>query len=223
MGNILILCLLFLLTTLGVAFGRAVFRQKVELEYKNLYLQRIADGKLDYGEVRELIARLPKALDREMTLGAMCYEMITITGIASLDSKPVFFICEKCGSRTAYPFDDAHIYQIQDFEHINKYRLILKKVKGIRIRVDSRQFCRKCSPNVKEPKLELVVEWPSEKKIHRTTDFNEDDLQHLVEFSQGRAVYTERDGEYLFADISDRLQQLLGIEGDKTATGNQSK
>jgi len=212
MGNLVLGIIILLLTIGGWAWGWNYFKDKSEAEYKRLYSQYKADGKLERSEIQDLLANLPAALDRDLSLGALCYETISVT---ATERNYHYYVCPLCMMRTAYETkatNESEANRLNVLMNINEYRRLVKQVKGIDVKLDESQFCRHCSPGISNPHLLLVVNWENGSDIHKVEDITAEDLEILAEFVQGAVVHKgERDVESLLLDYSPRLKRLLGF------------
>ncbi len=118
-------------------------------------------------------------------------------------------------NRTVYSVKKEKDYVIETLLSIDQYKRILKQIKGLKIKLDENQFCRKCSPNIKDPQLVLNIKYDKEES-HQVKNFTLEDLKKLSEFTKGEVVYKdERGGESLIKANSARLKELLGLETEK--------
>jgi hypothetical protein len=88
----------------------------------------------------------------------------------------------------------------------------LQKAAGASVTLDESQFCRKCSPEVKDPKLVLQIVY-ADGKPQTVVGVSPDDLTLLTELFSGKLVHDGgMSGEKPLKNYSKRLQELLGIE-----------
>jgi hypothetical protein len=93
------------------------------------------------------------------------------------------------------------------------YRRIAEDIKDFGVELDESQFCRKCSPEVKEPKLFLVVRYDGEAEPHRYEGVTLDDIQLVSEFLTGKDKHTGgQDAESPLKNYIERLEKLLGVK-----------
>ncbi|MBI5525513.1 MAG: hypothetical protein HY897_04200 [Deltaproteobacteria bacterium] len=110
---------------------------------------------------REEIARKLKELaDKPLPadlekFSPMCYEQTAL-------GDTIDYLCPKDGSRTQYSKTQEVGYGAAiGIGHK------LKNIKGIELSVDGSEFCRKCSPDQKNPKPVLIVKLSGNTKDHR--------------------------------------------------------
>lgn len=143
---------------------------------------------------------------------AMCYDM-------AAPMRRVEYTCPKCGARTVYPSMDS-VDEAADFEitglverDIAACRRKIKQIKGIELALDESEFCRKCSPDVKEPRVGLSVRYTGNKKLHKAWDVSLNDLRLIEEFLAGSDKHSDKFGrETPLKGHLGRLQELLGIK-----------
>lgn len=88
----------------------------------------------------------------------------------------------------------------------------VQAIKGLTLALDESEFCRKCSPAVKEPALILIVRCVDEEKPHRVRGVSAVDLQLISEFLSGQEKHkTANDAEEPLQKYVPRLKQLMGI------------
>ncbi len=160
---------------------------------------------LDREAVRALLKKAADApAPAAPKMGAMCYA----------PRAPVMradYVCPKCGERTLYGEGMAMLVQ----EHLPACRrelAELKKVAGDAVTLDESQFCRKCSPEVKDPRLVLTVTFQDGKKSS-VQGASAMDIRLLGELLGGKTVHrSENDGESALKEHLPRLQELLGVK-----------
>lgn len=169
---------------------------------------------LDRAAVRALLKRLADTPPpTKLSAGASCYKPISLPDRAD-------YICPKCGERTLYIKDGSFDvkYSIPDCRGPIKE---IRELAGNAISFDESQFCRKCSPKVRNPKLILRIAFAGEptREIER---FNADDLRILRDFLAGKLVSKNgTDWELPLKSSLPRLQELLGVKLDEPAKKQQ--
>jgi hypothetical protein len=158
-----------------------------------------------------------KSGSSEEIVGAMCYKV-------SVPRPEIAYICPKCGERTVYDGDTPTVKEVKaevigvvakEIASCRREFAELRKVAGdTTMSLDESQFCRKCSPNVTEPKLVLYFSYQG--KPREIKDISRDDLQILREFFAGRPL--KENGATSKKQLEHRrhrLEQLLGVKLEK--------
>jgi hypothetical protein len=166
-------------------------------------------------DVRKRLLKLSEGKAPEnLFMGAMCYEM-------ALPPDRVEYTCPTCGAKTLYASGKedkgARIYWRMGFFEwdLLACRRIVTQIKNLKITLVESQFCAKCSPDVENPVLVLLVHYDGEEEPHRVEDVALEDLQLLSEFLSGRKKHEGDFGvETPLKDHLERLEQLLGIEAE---------
>ena len=159
--------------------------------------------------LQKLAASKPPEVNK---MGAMCYEM-------SGPPETAQYVCPKCGEKTLYKLgkdeDARKNYAVNNFieYELDSCRRAAKSIKGINLTLDESQFCKKCSPDVKSPKLAIVINYEGEKEPHRVEGITCNDLQLIAEFLSGADVHvSDNDAETPLKNYTKRLSELLGVE-----------
>lgn len=164
---------------------------------------------------KEITERLKKLAQspppKDLKMGAMCYAIVG-------PSDRVDYVCPNCGEKTLYSIDNkersASTYLIQ-FE-LPECRRMAKEIKGITVEFDEHEFCRKCSPGVKEPAMILKVRYSGRTDAAVTRGITRNDLKLINEFLYGTDRHTGEQGrETPLNQYMTRLQQLLGVPGEE--------
>jgi predicted RNA-binding Zn-ribbon protein involved in translation (DUF1610 family) len=169
----------------------------------------------------EIIARLKLLATSEppkdLSLGAMCYEMIALPRRAE-------YTCPVCGEKTLYALPenktndwDNQLYKVIGSVNteIPTCRQIIRSIKDLRLQLDETQFCRHCSSDVKDPVLVLKVWYDDPKNAYIVTDITHDDCRMLQEFIEGKKKHEFGNGqEMTLKDQLKRLEVLLGVSID---------
>jgi hypothetical protein len=169
-------------------------------------------------EIKERLTELAKNPPPEkLSMGAMCYDMAF-----ALPKNE--YICPECGEKTLYTAEEGPRTSgsaVPVRRDIPECRRIIKQIKGLHIELDEKEFCAKCSPDLKdEPKLCLIVRYQDKEKPHRAERITSEDLVLVQELVSGKDKHKgEQGAETPLKDYLERLQKLLGIEievrGDK--------
>ena len=160
---------------------------------------------LSRSDIQQRLGKLLKApVPEKLQFGAKCYEMAAPPERAE-------YVCPKCGEKTLYTKSEAEIVEWK----IPDTRRNFKELQGMPSKgfsLDESQFCRKCSPNVKTPKIVLKVEYAGG-NTHTVEGVTSEDFKLLKEFLSGKVIHDARqEGEKPLKDYSKRLQELLGVE-----------
>jgi hypothetical protein len=148
-------------------------------------------------------------------IGAMCYEV-------TAPRPEVDYVCPKCGERTVYDGDASNTRRTKSEVTVAAMEIAscrrefagLRKVTGdTTMSLDESQFCRKCSPNVSEPKL--VLHFTHEGKPRDIEDIKREDLKILCEFFTGRPLKKDSSTSKHLEHRRHRLEQLLGVKIDE--------
>ena len=115
---------------------------------------------------------------KELAIGAMCYSV-------SMPPDNAQYICPSCGEKTLYKRDDYKngIIIIDNcLQGIHQCRSGVEKIKGINIKLDESQFCKKCSTDIEEPQLCLLVNINNKKDTTKVCNINVKDINLINEF-----------------------------------------
>jgi hypothetical protein len=143
---------------------------------------------------------------------ATCYEIAD-------PPETVQYICPKCGEKTLYKRGEGEedigsfgVNRFVEYE-LKSCRRAVKAIRTLDIALDESQFCKKCSPDSKSPKLVLIIKYKGEETPHRCEYVTLDDLRLLREFLAGYRKHTgPYDNKTPLKDHLERLSELLGIE-----------
>jgi predicted small lipoprotein YifL len=160
----------------------------------------------------EALAKTPAP--KELKPGASCYSVHP-------GPESVTYICPTCSEKTVYGVSetDEDWWMTLDAVHreLPRCRPMLNEIKGVRMELDESQFCRKCSPDVKKPRLVLIVKHPGEAQPHRCVGVRHADLRLIREFLEGKTKgIWDNDSEYPLKDCTKRLGELLGVKVNDT-------
>jgi len=152
-------------------------------------------------DIEILLKNLAKSEPKDLKeMGAMCYSPVPIYRSAD-------YICPVCGEKTIYTN-----YYASLIERELPYMRTMANFKNMDIKLDESQFCKKCSPQIEEPKLCLIVKYEAEAE-HITCDISRNDLKILNEFFGGSVVHkTFNDAEQPLKDYLVRIEELLGVK-----------
>jgi hypothetical protein len=140
----------------------------------------------------------------KLSEGSMCYEMTEPPNRAE-------YICPNCGERTLYTDDHANFIAC----YLPYCRATVKKINCLEVKLDESLYCRKCSPNVTNPCLNLMLKYKGDQKEYKIKDIGYNDLVLLAEFCADTNIHKGGFGiESPLKDYFGRLQDLLTIKID---------
>lgn len=151
-----------------------------------------------------------------LSQGAMCYK------VAGPPDR-VEYVCPVCGEKTIYASKSEDNYDglyYQTAEIINKdipeCRRLEKEIREISIKVDEKQFCKKCSPKILNPELILIVKYKGQSEPNVVKGVSGNDLKLLWEFFNGQNKHSDNyDNETPLKNYLERLEELLGVSVSK--------
>ncbi|MFH0896114.1 MAG: hypothetical protein V2A54_16905 [Bacteroidota bacterium] len=188
---------------IGSVFGFSSLNKSDNVLGKQSTVPRDTTKKVySHDDVRKMLVDLAKQpVPKEMSMGAMCYDMAGPPARAE-------YVCPSCGSKTLYTENNTMTVQWE----LPKCREAMKKIKGLDMKLDETQFCKKCSGKKNDkPALCLVVSYDNEKP-HRTCNISCDDIRLVDEFLSGNTKHIgERDSEEPLIKHSERIKLLLNI------------
>ncbi len=131
--------------------------------------------------------------------GAMCYDM-------AMPPERVEYVCSKDGSKTIYTTEMVEFIEYQ----LPAIRSLAESMPSISVVIDETEFCKKCSPTVKDPQLIMTVLYSD--RSHRVKGITVRDITIMHDFLSGKDRYKDEfDAETALKDCIPRLEQLLGI------------
>ena len=150
--------------------------------------------------------RLQKLADQpaptNLKLGAMCYK---VAGPAERAE----YVCPKCAEKSLYTKGLAYVLE-SDIQDSRRQIRTLQTLVDRSITLDESEFCRKCSPEIKDPRLILKINF-DDGKSNIVTKVTPNDLLLLNEFFLGKRVHDAgQDAETPLKDCLPRLRELLG-------------
>ena len=198
---------------------KALTRNPAELtEYDQIMSNRWSlpdsnERKLTRREIEDRLAALaretPEVVNPPPSL-AMCYAPLIPIDRAE-------YVCPVCGEKTIYRHRKQDERYLTDFviNTIPTFRIDIKYIKGLDVRLDETQYCSECSPDVGDPNLALVVTYPSG-ATHRTEGVTAEDIKLLIEFTHGKKIHeSEEPGpdktKTPLNEHLKRLSDLLGV------------
>lgn len=204
---VLALCVLLFFSAGRIASGRALRSPALSSRFVAQNPPHMAK-ELTREEIAKRLRKLQKSPPpRNLKPGAMCYAAV----IAPQRSE---YICPVCGERTLYSLEASghpeRIWMVG--QDIPRCRTLVKAITGLAVSLDEKEFCRKCSPGAKAPRLTLIIRYPGEEEPRRVPGITSNDLVLLQEFLSGKDRHKDsQDNETPLADTIPRLQELLGV------------
>lgn len=161
------------------------------------------NGKSSREEIEKKLTKLAKSpAPTSLKPGAMCYDMAG-------PPERVEYVCPICGEKTLYTDDKTYFI----FYDLQTCRTAITSIEGLDIRLDEKQFCKKCSPDVTKPELCLNIYYKGEEAPQHSCNISAEDVDLLYEFMSGKNKHTSfNDHEYPLKDYTPRLKELLGIK-----------
>jgi hypothetical protein len=129
------------------------------------------------------------------------------------------YTCPKDGSKTQYTSSGMLAGLVAD--DLPAARGMITQIQALKpsftLALDESEFCRTCSPDVKDPAIILVVGYPDAKSgklvEHRTRGVHGEDLKLLWEFLSGSQKHQMGGPDTRpLKDFLPRLRELLGFE-----------
>lgn len=160
---------------------------------------------LDRSEIQQKLSKLmatPSPTD--LKHGACCYAVAE-------PPKRAEYVCPNCGEKTLYTKSNAATVE-WTLPYARKCFKELTDVLPHGAALYETQFCRKCSPGIREPQLVLKIEYKDGPR-HMVEGVTCEDLQLLKDFLSGSPVHDAGQlGDKPLKDYGERLQELLGVE-----------
>lgn len=192
---------------LGVGGANLLFAQKTDPNPAKqavsiTYMTNRLFNKSDIKTKLHILASTP-APKTERTMGAMCYAPIRMPTV-------VEYICPVDGEKTIYT--NSLVYYVDAV--IPQMRYMLSMIHGIHIELDESEFCRKCNPDIENPKVYLTTRI-DENTSTKVAIYSATDLTLLQAFLNDRLVYsTGPDGDTPLKDQLKRLEEILGVKAE---------
>lgn len=152
------------------------------------------------------LARTPAP--QKLAPGACCYAPAD-------EPSRMDYVCPVCGERTVYGSSPANRNRRAQWfleAELQACRRLVGQLGNLAATLDERAFCRHCRPDVDNPELILTIRYLDHDE-HRVRHVTADDLQLLVEFTQGKTKHVgSQDSESPLKDHLPRLRKLLGLD-----------
>lgn len=149
---------------------------------------------------------------KELSYGAMCYSIMLPPPMDSVE-----YVCPVCGEKTVYKktnFSD-NWYYISNLlkDEIVEYRREVAKIEGVFIKLDESEFCKHCSPNIKNPELYLETNILGESDTNKVKGITLFDLQLIHNFLDDKIVYKDSyDSEVPLSLHANRIKKILNLK-----------
>lgn len=167
----------------------------------------IGESKLSRAALQDRLRELARSeAPKDLAPGAMCYAP---TVPKTYDK--VEYVCPTCGEKTLYAVRDT-VRFLEDL--LPACRRRIQQVTQLPVRLDEKEFCRKCSPEVKAPALYLLLQFAGEADPRRVKDIGPDDLVLLAEFLAGKKKHGDAGGAETtpLKNYVQRLEAILGVK-----------
>jgi len=199
MGYLVIAIAVFLLAVLAGCSGIKSVSKPKDNTASSSTVEKAKSSQRE--DIQQRLQKLADSKAPKLSMkGAMCYVSVIVT-------ENWEYICPKCGEKTIH----KQIYGAKD--GLDSCRRAAKEIKKLHVKLDESQFCRKCSPDVENPRLALLVYYEGEERPHRIENIGLRDLILIRQFLSGSKKYTdEYDKEWALKNYSKRLSDLLGVE-----------
>jgi len=187
--------------------------QTVSEKSKVSDVTRAESKTLSRAGVKQRLETLAKSKPPEIRqVSAMCYDMAGPPTTAN-------YICPKCGEKTLYTLEQSEkgTNICQKIFALESCRHMVKTLGNLKMELDESQFCKKCSPDVKSPEINLIIKYEGEKE-HRVNNISEEDVKLIYEFGLESDIHSVIDSETMSStetplkDHVKRLSELLGVE-----------
>ena len=174
-------------------------------------LQKTADTKkqgqeqkmnrLSSDQIRKQLTTLSlKQPPKDLSMrGAMCYDM-------AMPPERGEYVCPVDGEKTLYT-----TYMVNFIMYdLPAIRDIAGAMPGVTVTIDESQFCRICSPDIKDPQLIMTVNYSD--RTHTVKGITTEDLKLMREFLTGKDRHKDDfDAESALKEYIPRLEELFGV------------
>ena len=156
-------------------------------------------------DLEQMLARIEKRVAPEPRQGAMCYE-------ETIPPERVDYVCTVCGEKTLYAKQwETAVFLERELGDCRRQVGALKRTISMDLRLDERNFCRKCVPEANTNGLALVVRY-EDGNTHTCSGVRMEDLLLIRGFLSGKDAYaTWNEGEEPIKSRIPRLRELLGL------------
>lgn len=154
-------------------------------------------------EKLEMLANTPAP--ELLKSGAMCYKV-------AAPPNRTEYVCPLCGERTLHTDNNARFIE----RELPVCRTLTDSIGGIDLILDEKLFCKKCSPDSKEPSLCIHTKFAGDTTANTICDIDSNDMQLLYEFMKGKLTHSDDyDNETPLKNYTERLSELLGVKIEK--------
>jgi hypothetical protein len=165
-------------------------------------------------QIKDRLQKLSQMPKPKVEPGAMCYS-------SAVSQQSETYVCPQCNEKTIYAYakggDNKKAQQAAEtmsrLRNLSSCRRKIGAINGLAVELDESQFCKKCNPDVAEPKLVLVVHHSGDKDPHRFAGVTNEDLQVLAEFLAGDNKHkSSNDSIFPLVNYLKRLEEMLGVK-----------
>ena len=162
-------------------------------------------GKLTKEQIIEKLKNLANTeAPSELSAGAMCYKTAAPPNRAE-------YVCPVCGTKTLYTDAMARIID----REIPECRSLADS-SMLSLTLDEKQFCKKCSPGITDPKLCIDFKFAGDTIKHEVCEINAEDMKLLNEFLKGKLTHKDSyDYETPLKNYISRLENILDLSPTK--------
>jgi len=153
---------------------------------------------LSRSKIQQKLKKLSESpAPKHLKPGACCYDTATML-------ERIEYVCPQCGEKTLYTNEAPTLVAAR--RALN----VLQERAGNAFSLDESEFCRKCRPDIKEPKLFLKIGY-QDGRAHTAVVGGPNDMRLLNEFFSNKLVHDNNEGgEVPLKNYQERLDELLG-------------
>ena len=139
------------------------------------------------------------------TVHAMCYAPL-------MEPIHAEYLCPVCGEKTLYGVK-SHLVNTVSYDIPAARRNVSSiKDRDVKVSIDEKSFCKKCSPATTTPRLCMTVSYSGDTLRHTTCGITSDDVLLVSEFLSGKTKHNEGFGVGSpLKNSMPRLKELLGV------------
>ncbi len=158
-------------------------------------------------QINILLARLEAEEPPEITMGAMCYDMVGPPSVAE-------YVCPICQEKTLYDFSQSAFIS-WELEGCRRMAESINELTDFEVSLDERLFCDFCLPNTEKENQSLVLRVLNDDEVEILNKVSITDLRMLDSFLQGNLYYMdEYEAQFPLNEFSDRMRELLGVDAE---------
>ncbi len=182
-------------------------------EHSSVFVNPIDTIKPMYSikDIKTKLKRLAEtAPPKDLAFGAKCYSK-------SMPPETASYTCPECGEKTLYKAKaDKYVNMNLLSYGLNACRNEISLVKGVNIKLDESEFCKKCSPDVEIPRLCLLLNISNTQDTIKRYNINYLDIRLIREFLNDKLKHKNSfDFESPLVNYIERIQQLIGVNYKK--------